>query len=200
MTERPAASRHVVMGEVLDLVAYERERDAFRARAMAVKDDRRVSVGEHLTFLLENHDTVHYQVQEMMRAERMVEEAAIQHELDTYNGLLPPEGGVAATLLIEYGMAEEREEHLPQLLTLNEHLWLEVDGRRVAATWDALQVGDVRISSVQYLQFRDVVRGSEDLAAIRAGPVRLVSDHPHLTAVATLTERQRAALADDLRG
>ena len=84
-------------------------------------------MGEHLTFLFENHDTVLYQVHEMMRAERMVHDDAIQHELDTYNGLLPSSpGALAVVLLVEYATAEEREEHLPNLLTLNEHLEIQV--------------------------------------------------------------------------
>lgn len=195
MTE---ASRHVTMDEVLDLTTYEKQRSEFRARAMAQKDLRRVTLQEHLTFLFENHDIVHYQVQEMMRAERMVTDEAIQHELDTYNGLLPPEGGLSATLLIEYATPEERAEHLPQLLTLNEHLFIEVGDRRVGATWDAMQVGTERISSVQYLQFRDLANDAAAVEALRTGPVRLVCTHPHLPAVHELTSEQRAALADDL--
>ena len=116
-------------GEVLDLVAYEKERPAIRAKMMEMKRPRRIAVGEHLTFLFENHDTVLYQVHEMMRAERMVHDDAIQHELDTYNGLLPSSpGALAVVLLVEYATAEEREEHLPNLLTLNEHLEIQQTG------------------------------------------------------------------------
>lgn len=194
------SNRAVTMDEVLDLVAYEKERPAIRAKMMEMKRPRRIAVGEHLTFLFENHDTVLYQVHEMMRAERMVHDDAIQHELDTYNGLLPSSpGALAVVLLVEYATAEEREEHLPNLLTLNEHLEIQVgDQPPVSPRWDAMQVGDTRISSVQYLQFLDVAPDEDAIAAFREGPVVLRSTHPYLSAETVLEDASRAALADDM--
>ena len=92
-----AVERH----EILDYLTYEEERGALREAAMRTKDERRVHVGPHLTFLFENHDTIRYQVLEMMRAERMVRDADIRHEIETYNELLGGPGELGCTLLVE---------------------------------------------------------------------------------------------------
>jgi hypothetical protein len=103
--------------------------DSCDLRRPALKDRRRVRVGEHLTFLFENRETVRYQIQEMMRIERIVDLPAIRHEVESYNELIPPAGGLSACLLIEYAAAEERDEKLRELLGLEEHVWLVVAGR-----------------------------------------------------------------------
>ena len=87
--------------EILDYVTYEEGRDAFREKMFAVKAPRRVHIGEYLTLLFENHETMLYQIQEMIRTERMVKEADIQHEIDTYNEVLGGDGEFGCTLLIE---------------------------------------------------------------------------------------------------
>ena len=92
------------------LTAYELERKQWRPLVVALKDRRRVRVGDHLTFLFENRETVRYQIQEMLRIERIVETAAIRHELDTYNEQIPAEGELSATLLIEYESTVAAEE------------------------------------------------------------------------------------------
>ena len=116
----------VTRGEVLDIARYEAGRPEFRARVLAGKENRRIFVGAHFNFLFENHLTVLYQIQEMMRVERIVEEPAILHEIETYNELLPPNGGLAATLMLEYVDSEQRAQYLPGLLGIEEHVWLHV--------------------------------------------------------------------------
>jgi hypothetical protein len=154
-----------------------------------VKRPRRVHVGDHLTFLFENHETVLYQVQEMVRAERIVRDAEIRHEIDTYNEVLGGAGELGCVLLIEIDDPKERQEKLTRWLTLPEKLYLRLeDGTRVRATHDTRQVGETRVSSVQYLKFD--TKG--------AVPVAAGADHPDLTAEAVLTPEQRAALAEDL--
>src|SRR5262249_62162322 len=91
----------VVLSEILDIAQYEKARDEIRRRVIELKKNRRLPVGPMVTFVFENHDTVLFQVQEMMRAERIVQDNAIQHEIDTYNQLLPGENELAATMLIE---------------------------------------------------------------------------------------------------
>ncbi|HRI06879.1 MAG TPA: DUF3501 family protein [Nannocystaceae bacterium] len=180
----------VLRREIVDYVTYEERRAATRPAALAAKAARRITVAEILTFLFENHATILYQVQEMMRAEKIVREADIQHELDTYNELLGGPGELGCSLLIGIDDPEERQVKLAQWLDLPRHLYLEVEGgRRVRATWDPRQVGDTRLSSVQYLKFpvgADV-------------PVAIGVDHPTLEGRTELTPDQRAALAADLR-
>src|SRR5215813_12649305 len=91
----------VRLSEILDIAQYEKAREEFRRRVIGLKKNRRLPVGPMVTFVFENHDTVLFQIQEMMRAERIVNDDAIQHELDTYNQLLPGENELAATMLIE---------------------------------------------------------------------------------------------------
>ena len=90
------------------------------------KERRRLAVGSHLTFLFENTATVWYQIEEMIRSERMTDAAAIQHEIDTYNELIPARGEISATLLIEFAEAKERDAALRRLVGIEKHLWLKL--------------------------------------------------------------------------
>ncbi len=175
--------------EILDYVTYEEQRDEIRASAMRAKAARRIHVGEYLTFLFENHETVRYQILEMVRAERMVKEADIVHELETYNELLGGPGELGCTLLIEVVDEKEREQRLREWLPLVEHLYARLeDGTRVRPTYDSRQVGEERLSSVQFLKFD--TRGEV--------PVALGSDFPGVQCEALLTAEQREALREDL--
>jgi hypothetical protein len=177
--------------EVVDYATYEERRGEIRASAMRAKDARRVHVGPHLTFLFENHETMLYQVQEMMRAERMVKEADIRHEIETYNEVLGGPHEVGCTLLIEVDDPSRRAEKLTRWLALPRHLYVaRKDGTKAYARFDERQVGDARVSAVQYLKF-DV--GSE-------APVAVGCDHPdpELRHETELTPEQRAALQSDL--
>ena len=144
----------VQRSEILDYVTYGERRDEIRDAALAAKNLRRILVGEHFAFLFENRETVRYQILEMVRVEQIVKEADIQHEVDTYNELLGTGGSLCATLLIGIEREAERAEKLSAWLDLLGHLYAELpDGRRVAPKWDPRQVGDARLSSVQYLTF-----------------------------------------------
>ncbi len=177
--------------DIVDFETYEETRPEFRARVMQVKDARRIHVGEDLTFLFENALTMRYQVQEMMRAERMVKESDIQHEIETYNGLLGGDGELGATLLIEIDDPDERNVKLREWMELPEHLYaLLEDGAKVRPTFDESQRGEGRLSSVQYLKFK----------VGKSAPVTLGVDLPGAEAEARLTDAQRQALAEDLKG
>ncbi|MCR9162285.1 MAG: DUF3501 family protein [Nannocystaceae bacterium] len=175
--------------ELLDYVTYNEKRDSLRSEALAAKAPRRVGVGEYLVFLFENQDTVRYQVQEMMRVERIVKESDIEHELETYNELLGGPGELGCTLLIGIDDEAERDEKLSAWLDLPAHLYAKLpDGTRVRPTFDPRQVGDTRLSSVQYLKF--------DVGGVT--PVALGADLPALSVEVELDEAQRAALEADL--
>ena len=181
--------KRVAREEVLDWATYDDERKARQERIFAVKEPRRIHAGEFLTFLFENHDTVLYQVQEMVRAEKIVRDAEVRHEIDTYNEILGAEGELGCVLLIEIDDPAERQVKLTRWLDLPKHLFVKLeDGRKVRATHDARQVGEPRVSSVQYLKFD--TKGEV--------PVALGADHPDLAVEASLTEPQRHSLAEDL--
>lgn len=189
MTDSPApAPHHVRRDEILDWQTYADDRDAVRAQVMPVKAVRRIHLGEHLTFLFENHDTMRYQVHEIMRAERIVRETSIHEELETYNGMLGGAGQLGCALLIEIEDEAKRRPLLEAWLGLQECLYAETaDGSRIYAEFDPTQVGRGRLSAVQYLNF-----------SLESGPVRLGSDFAALELTVDLTEAQRAALAADL--
>jgi hypothetical protein len=179
----------VTRADILDHVTYSEGRDAFRRQAMEAKRPRRIHLGPHLTFLFENALTVRYQIQEMVRAEQMVREADIQHEVETYNELLGGPGELGASLLIEIDDPEDRARKLAEWHDLMDHVHARLtDGRRVPVTYDRRQVDETRLSSVQYVKF-----GTGGHV-----PVALVADHPAYRAEAVLTNEQRTALAADL--
>jgi hypothetical protein len=182
--------KKVERGELLDYETYGERRDAIRARVMEIKADRRIHAGDHLTFLFENADTIRYQIQEMMRAERIVKEEAILHEMRTYNEILGDDGELGCCLLIEIDDPRVRKERLREWVGLPGHVFLRRgDGSRVGAVYDPRQVGEDRLSSVQYLKF-----------AVGDGePAAIGCDLPGLAVEVPLTGRQRQALLEDLR-
>jgi hypothetical protein len=181
--------RKVRREEIMDPATYERSRGEIRAGILEAKRLRRVHVCGALTLLFENTATVRYQIQEMVRAEKMTRDEDVRHELETYNELIGAGGELGATLLIELPDPAERDVKLREWLPLPRHLYLALeDGTRVRPTFDARQVGTDRLSSVQYLKF-DV--GGRT-------PVAAGSDLPQLTGETRLTREQREALAADL--
>ena len=179
--------KRVTRQEILDYVTYAEQRDKLRKKIMKIKDLRRINVGGVLSFLFENTDTVRYQIQEMIRVERIVKETDILHEIKTYNELLGDSGELGCTLLIEIDDSEERQEKLIQWLDLPNHLYLSLeDGSRIRARFDERQVGDSRLSSQQVFD-----SGGKT-------PVAIGSDLPLLKAETSFTLEQQKALSEDL--
>ncbi|MGD8396766.1 MAG: DUF3501 family protein [Candidatus Eiseniibacteriota bacterium] len=182
-------SKLVERHEIIDYQTYETQRSAMRRRIMEIKRPRRIHLGDVLTFLFENRDTVRYQIQEMMRAEQIVKESAIQHEIETYNELLGGDGELGCALLIEIDDPVERVRKLEQWKSLPGHIYTRLDdGTTVRPGFDPRQVGERRLSAVQYLKFATGGRV----------PVALGCDLPGLELETELTEEQRRALAEDL--
>jgi hypothetical protein len=182
-------TRKVRRDEVLDWQTYSDQREQRRNDILPIKNARRVHLGDELTFLFENTATMLYQIQEMVRAERIVKEASIQHEIDTYNNLLGGTGELSCSLLIEIEDVAERRRKLTEWLALPAHVYLRMeDGSRVAASYDASQVGEDRLSAVQYLKFDT---GGQV-------PVAVGCDMPGLMIEQELSVEQRAALREDL--
>ena len=182
--------KKVDRSEILDYATYSEQRAQMQERVLAAKAVRRVHMGEHLTFLFENTETIRYQIQEMMRVERIVREADIQHEIATYNDLLGGPGELGCTLLIEIEAPAERDRLLRAWLDLPKHLYVKLeDGTKVYGQYDARQVGEDRLSSVQYLKF--------DTGG--CSPVAIGSELRALTIEQILSDTQRRALTEDLR-
>ena len=178
----------VKRAEIVDYVTYEDMRAQFRADVMKAKELRRIHIGEYLTLLFENHLTVRYQIQEMVRAERIVRESDIVYEIDTYNELLGDEGELGCTLLIEVEDPALRDRKLREWWHLPEKVYVvRENGTRIAATFDERQRGEGRLSSVQYLKFK--TNGSVPVAAgVDLGDLRNETQLKH--------EQQEALRAD----
>lgn len=189
--------RKVTPDEILDLTAYERIREDFVRKTIELKRPRRVHVGEALCFVFENRDTVIFQIQEMTRAERTVDEAAIAAEVDVYNELVPGENELSATLMIEIPDMDTIRRELDRLIGIDEHVLLEVGDQAVRARFDEKQFEEDRISAVQYVRFP---LGPELAERFRdpAVPAVLRVDHPNLAAATRIEGDTRASLIGDL--
>jgi Protein of unknown function (DUF3501) len=193
----------IALAEVRNLVEYEKVRDRERAAVIALKKERRVSVGESLTLLFENRETVLFQVQEMVRTERIVEDARIQDELDAYNPLLPARDELSATLFIEipelvHLSADDVRRRVNRFQGLDRHLALVVgEGVRVPARFEGSRSNEEKMAAVQYLRFALPPEAREALAD-PGRAVRLVVDHPGYQAEAVLGAAVRAQLLKDL--
>ena len=187
---------------LMTLEAYARERPRFRSRVIAHKKDRTLHLGEHITLIFEDELTIRYQVQEMLRAERIFEEAGIQDELDAYNPLIPDGGNWKATMMIEYPEAAERQRMLAKLIGIEDRVWVQVEGHariHAVADEDLERENQEKTSSVHFLRFE---LGRAMAAAVKRG-ARLAAgiDHPHYrTAIDELPPALRSSLAGDLDG
>ena len=188
----------VVLSEILDIAQYEKARDEFRRRVIGLKKNRRLPVGPMVTFVFENHDTVLFQIQEMMRAERIVDDDAIRREIDTYNQLLPDENELAATMLIELPEAARIREEITKFHGVNtgEATYVRVGDERLPGVFDAGQSDDHRISAVQYVRFR-FSDAQREAFVTGANPARLVIDHPNYRHEALISGAVREELAKD---
>jgi len=198
--ERIIDMGQIARDSLLSLEAYAKERKAFRARVIAHKKNRTIRLGEHVSLLFEDELTIRYQVQEMLRIERIFEEEGIQHELDAYNPLIPDGSNLKATMLIEYPDVAERHDRLAALKGIERKVWVQVEGCEpvtAIADEDLERENDEKTSSVHFLRFELT---EEMRKALKYGVGLAIGvDHPQYTArVDPVPSEQRAALAADL--
>jgi hypothetical protein len=189
----------ITADEVLNLVDYERIREARRASLIELKRPRRVAVGRYLSFVFENRETVWFQIQEMCRVERIVDEAKVAAEIEVYNTLLPRPGELAATVLIEIADASQIKPVLDKLLGIDtrDYVRMEIGPHLVVGRFESGHSDEDlgRLSAVHFVRFalppaaRRVFRETE---------VALVVDHPNERARVVLSADTRRALAADL--
>lgn len=186
--------------EILPLGDYEAIRPHFRARVIEEKRPRRFSLGQHLSGVFENRDTVLLQIQEMLRTERITSESGIQHEIETYNELLPGPDEVSMTCFVEIADKALRDQKLVEYAGLEKAFAVEVDGEIFPAknTREEDAVPE-RTTAIQYLKAR---LSGQAIAAIREkrAKVFVVVNHPALQARAELGKPTLAALAQDCTG
>ena len=190
--------RQVDRSEILPLGEYEAVRPRFRARVIEEKKARRVALGDCMSAVFENHDSALFQIQEMLRTERITTEPAILHEIETYNELVPGAAQLSLTAFVEIADKPTRDRALVELAGLEGSIGVEVDGELFPAT-GKLPDGFVegRTTAVHYLK---ATLDPRAIAAIKAGTakVALVVSHPKLPLRKDLPRATVAKLAEDL--
>ena len=185
---------------LMTLEAYAKARPEFRTRILAHKKLRTVHLGEHVTLLFEDELTVRYQVQEMLRIEKIFEEEGIQHELDSYTPLIPDGRNFKATMLIEFADEKERKKALANMRGIERQVWVQVEGSPkvfAIADEDLERENETKTSSVHFLRFEL----TEEMAAALKYGVGLsigVSHEAYSAAITPLFLEARNALVADL--
>jgi hypothetical protein len=188
--------KHLTPQDLWPLPVYESVRAQFRAEVIEAKKHRRVTVGPYMTFIFENRLTVKFQIQEILRIEKISEAAHVADELEGFNTMLPDPGELSATLFIELtGSDEAVKAQLLKLYGLSRHLWLEMGGKRIAGEVEPGREEESRgAAAVQYLRFK-----AADAQALVQGPAFLLVDHPQYNHRVELPESVRRSLAQDLQ-
>ena len=212
-----ARTRMLTLDDIVDLRAYERERDAYRQKLIELKRRRRVPVGSIVSLVFENRETMHFQIQEMARAERIVSDDQIQKELDVYNALIPEPGELSATLFIELTGEDALRDWLPRLVGIEHSVILRLPAqdpaRETDGVVDGLPEGEI-VAAVPEAAHEEALTRPEITASVHyirfaldpaqverfaAGPVTLAIDHPGYHAESVLSDEVRAELLTDLR-
>ena len=190
--------RKITLADIRSLPEYEAMREALRRHVIDLKKRRRLYVGDRVSLVFENRETVLYQIQEMVRAEHLTSPEAIQDEIDTYNRSVPEDGELSATMLIELTDRDDVRAEMDRLVGINEHVRLRIGSEHtVPGVFEPGWSREDRVAAVQYVKFplapaqRDAFRSGRE-------PISLEVDHPNYQTVAQLDQAMRETLADDL--
>ena len=185
--------------DLWSLEEYAGRREEFRKQVLAHKKLRQVALGPHATLYFEDQLTMLYQIQEMLRVERIFEAAEIEEELSAYNPLIPDGSNWKATFMIEYGDIEERKQALATMAGIEETVWVQVGNGTKAyaiANEDMERTRDSKAAAVHFMRFE---LSAEDLQSVRDGAdVHMGLDHPSIANNVTLSTEARQALCADL--
>jgi hypothetical protein len=195
MTAMPRIDR----ASLMTLEAYARERPQFRAKVMAHKKNRTVQLGEHLTLIFEDELTIRYQVQEMLRIERIFEEEGIREELNAYNPLIPDGRNLKATMMLEYPDPEERSRRLGELIGIEDKVWIQVEAHErvwAVADEDLERENEEKTSSVHFLRFELTEAMAQALK--KGADLAIGVDHLRYTGKLEAPSAVRDALVKDL--
>ena len=193
-------TQKIARDSLLSLETYAKQRREFRANVMAHKKHRTIHLGAHVTLIFEDALTIRYQVQEMLRIERIFEEQGIQDELDAYNPLIPDGRNLKATMMIEYADAEERKQALAKLKGIEDRVWVQAEGcARIfaIADEDLERENDEKTSAVHFLRFE--LSGETAQALKHGAGLAIGVDHGNYGAeLSAVAADVRASLAQDL--
>lgn len=186
----------ISLNDIVGMDAYEKNRDAFRREIIDLKKNRRITVGDKVSLVFENRDTTIFQIQEMLRAERIRDLDKIREEIDVYNELIPESGELRATLFLEIEDQTNLREELLKFLGIDERVFLRIGGdHTIRAQFEEGRSKEDKISAVQYITFSLT---PDQIAALREEPVKLVVDHENYKAERSLTPENRSELLADL--
>ena len=191
---------HIARDTLMSLETYAKARKDFRAKVIAHKRPRTIHLGEHVTLIFEDELTIRYQVQEMLRIEKIFEEEGIEGELAAYNPLIPDGANFKATMLIEYEDEDERRRELARLKGIEDRVWMQVEGSAkvfAIADEDLERENAEKTSSVHFLRFE---MSKEMVAALKYGVALGIGvDHPNYKAeIPAVGDETRRALVADL--
>jgi hypothetical protein len=190
----------ITRDSLMTLEAYARWRKEHKAEVIAHRRQRSVALGEHMTLLFEDEMTIRYQIQEMLRIEKLFEDEPIQDEIDAYAPLMPDGTNWKATMLIEYPDVNERQRELARLIGIEDRMFVEVEGHArvyAIADEDLDRENDEKTSAVHFVRFEFTPPMRE---AVKAGAaVKLGCDHTNYPAHVTIAPETLASLAGDLR-
>lgn len=188
----------ILRNEILPIGDYEQIRPHFRARVVEEKKQRRVPVGDFMSAVFENRDSVMLQIQEMVRTERITAEAAIQHEIDTYNEMLPAAGQLSVTMFVEIPEKDVRDRVLVDLAGLEDHVALDVGGKLFAL--EQKRPPGYRPDRTTAVHYFKVTLSDEARAALVAGQAEtaIVVNHPRYAVRSVLPSATKKKLAEDL--
>lgn len=190
----------ITQGDVIPYEEYERQRNSFRSRIIELKRRRRIAVGPLITLIFENRETLQFQVQEMIRVERILDPAKVQDELDLYNALLPTSDELSATLFIEITDEAKIKHWLDQFMGLDhgETVAIMAGDERVFGRFEAGHSHETKISAVHFVRFRPTASMRAAFADLRQ-PVLLAVDHREYHAQTTVPGTMREEWLSDLK-
>ena len=188
--------KKIELDDVVGLAAYEKAREQFRQRIIELKKKRRVAVGDKVSLVFENRETVIFQIQEMLRAEKISDLDKIREEVETYNAMLPEAGQLSATLFLEIEDQARLREELLKFLGIDEAVYLRVGDHSIHARFEEGRSKEDKISAVQYVRFPF---SKEALAAfVRSENAEIVIEHPNYKVSMPLRPETRQSLIEDL--
>ena len=189
--------RKIELSDLKNILEYEKLRNDFRKKIIDLKRNRRLKVGDKITLTFENRQTVTFQIEEMMRIERIVDDEKIKSEIEAYNELIPGENELSATLFVEVVEQDQIKPVLDSLVGLNrDSLFLEIGDRKIPAVFEEGHATDDRISAVQYVKFK---LSPADMDAFRKSSmnIRMIANHINYKATSDFPEEMRKSLLDD---
>jgi hypothetical protein len=186
----------IVLDDILGFAAYEKVRQRYRDDIIEKKKNRRISVGDKVSLVFENRDTVIFQIQEMLRAERISDLDKIREEIEVYNGLIPDPGELSATLFLEIEDQAHLRDELLKFLGIDETVSLQVGERTIRGKFEEGRSKEDKISAVQYVKFPFDTESRR--AFVDGKRAEVMIDHPNYSARTVLSRAVQSSLAEDL--